>query len=532
MSGKLHAFTMPKWGIEMTEGVIAEWVMPEGQPFKKGEIVALIESDKIANEVEALWDGVIVRRVAEAGETLPVGALLAVIAEGDVSQEDVDAMVRRFGGPTGAAPKPAAAETPRQVEEPEAVPQQGSVAAPAPAEPAAAPATAAFDDEHVPASPEARRAGRELGIDLTTVTGTGRGGRITRQDVEIAAARAERSIGGGFVVSAVNVSPAARTLAELLELPLDGIAGSGRGGRITRQDVEIAARRAGKSLDEIATAREAVKASPLARRLAEQFNLSLDGVQGSGPRGRITRQDVEAAGRQATLQGGDNPYRAEKLSSMRRTIAQRLEEAKRTIPHFYLTADVELDALLAIRAQANQRAGAEKLSVNDFLIRAAALALKQLPDCNVQFVDGERRVFEHADVSVAVAVEGGLITPVIRSAEAKNVDQIGAEMRDLAARARTGKLLPEDYKGGTFSISNLGMFGIKHFDAVINPPQGAILAVGAGEKRYVVRDDAPAVATVMTVTLSCDHRVIDGALGAQWLAAFKALVETPISLLL
>lgn len=523
MSGKLHAFTMPKWGIEMTEGVIAEWIMPEGQPFKKGELVALIESDKIANEVEALWDGVIVRRVAEAGETLPVGALLAVIAEGEVSPDDVEAMVRRFGGPAGAAPKPAAAETPRQVEEPAAAPQES---------PAAAPAGAAFDDEHIPASPEARRAARELGIDLTTVTGTGREGRITRQDVEIAAARAERSLGGGFVVSAVNVSPAARALAELLELPLDGIAGSGRGGRITRQDVEIAAHRAGKSLDEIAVAREAVKASPLARRLAEQFNLSLDGVQGSGPRGRITRQDVEAAGRQSALQGGDNPYRAEKLSSMRRTIAQRLEEAKRTIPHFYLTADVELDALLAIRAQANQRPGADKLSVNDFLIRAAALALRQLPDCNVQYVDGERRVFEHADVSVAVAVEGGLITPVIRSAEQKNVDRIAAEMRDLAARARAGKLLPEDYRGGTFSISNLGMFGIKHFDAVINPPQGAILAVGAGEKRNVVRNDAPAIATVMTVTLSCDHRVIDGALGAQWLAAFKALVENPISLLL
>lgn len=522
MSGKLYAFTMPKWGIEMTEGVIAEWIMPEGKPFKKGEIIALIESDKIANEVEALWDGIIVRRVAEAGQTLPVGALLAVIADGDVSADEIDAMVRRYGG---AAPQPAAAaETPRVVEE---------APAPAPAE-GKAPAAAAEPqaDDDIDASPEARRVARELGVDLAAVTGTGRGGRITRQDVEIAAARGERKAGGGFVVSAVNVSPAARTLAELLELPLDGIKGSGRGGRITRQDVEIAAARAGKSADLIAAARDAVKASPLARRLAEQFNLSLDKVQGSGPRGRITRQDVEAASRQGSLRGTDNPYRAEKLSSMRRTIAQRLEEAKRSIPHFYLTADVELDALLAIREQTNRRPGAAKLSVNDFLIRAVALALKQLPDCNVQYVDGERRVFEHADVSVAVAVEGGLITPVIRRAEQKNVDQIGAEMRDLAARAREGRLLPEDYKGGTFSISNLGMYGIKHFDAVINPPQGAILAVGAGEKRNVVRNDAPAIATVMTVTMSCDHRVIDGALGAQWLAAFKALVENPISLLL
>lgn len=224
---------------------------------------------------------------------------------------------------------------------------------------------------------------------------------------------------------------------------------------------------------------------------------------------------------------------AVKLSNMRKTIARRLAESKATVPHFYLTVDVRLDALLKLRGDLNRslEAAGIKLSVNDLLIKALGLALVRVPDANVQFAGSELYRFGRADVSVAVAIPGGLITPVIVDAANKRPSVIATEMKDLAARAKDGKLKPEEYQGGTASLSNLGMFGIKQFDAVINPPQGLILAVGAGEKRPVVDGDALAVATVMSATGSFDHRAIDGAVGAQFMAAFKALVEAPMTML-
>jgi pyruvate dehydrogenase E2 component (dihydrolipoamide acetyltransferase) len=227
------------------------------------------------------------------------------------------------------------------------------------------------------------------------------------------------------------------------------------------------------------------------------------------------------------------PVETIKLSSMRRTIARRLTESKQTVPHFYLTVDVRLDALLKLRGDLNKSLEATgiKLSVNDLLIKALGLALTQVPDSNVQFAGDTLYKFGRADVSVAVAIPGGLITPVITDAANKRLSVIAAEMKDLAARAKDGKLKPEEFTGGTASISNLGMFGIKQFDAVINPPQGLILAVGAGEKRPYVVDDALAIATVMSATGSFDHRAIDGAIGAQFMSAFKALVESPMGML-
>jgi pyruvate dehydrogenase E2 component (dihydrolipoamide acetyltransferase) len=227
------------------------------------------------------------------------------------------------------------------------------------------------------------------------------------------------------------------------------------------------------------------------------------------------------------------PHREVVLSNMRKVIARRLTEAKQTIPHFYLSVDIELDALLKLRAELNARKGADyKLSVNDLIIKAAAIAIRRRPAVNAYW--GGDRVYEltDVDISVAVAIEGGLITPIIRKADQKGLATISNEMKDLAKRAKEGKLKPEEFQGGGFSISNLGMFGIKEFSAVINPPQACILAVGAGERRPVVKDGALAIATVMTVTLSVDHRVVDGALGAEWLQEFKALVEDPIALML
>ncbi len=300
-----------------------------------------------------------------------------------------------------------------------------------------------------------------------------------------------------------------------------------------------------------------VFASPLARRMAEQAGLDLSALAGSGPNGRIVKSDIEAA-----LVAGPQPaaptaakaappaarqpaaplpepaglFHDVPNSQMRKIVAQRLTESKQTIPHFYLSVDCRIDDLLALRKDLNGRspegAGAYKVSVNDFVIRATALGLRQVPDANASWGDDAVRVYDTVDVSVAVATPGGLITPIIRNADHKGLATISAEMKDLATRARDGKLRPEEYQGGGFTISNLGMFGIKDFSAIINPPQSCILAVGAGEQRPVVKDGALAIAVVMTCTLSVDHRSVDGALGAQFLTAFKRLIEAPLTMLL
>jgi len=290
-----------------------------------------------------------------------------------------------------------------------------------------------------------------------------------------------------------------------------------------------------------------VIASPLAKRIAGQKGVDLNALQGSGPGGRIVKADVEAAqpgaaapaaaATPAPAPAAPTPdfgisFEAEKLNNVRKTVARRLTEAKQTIPHIYLTVDVRLDALLKLRGELNKALEADgiKLSVNDLLIKALAKALMRVPKCNVSFAGDELRKYSRADISVAVAAPSGLITPIIVDAAAKGVAQISTEMKVLADKAREGKLMPHEYQGGTASLSNLGMFGIKQFDAVINPPQAMILAVGAGEQRPYVVDGALSVATVMSATGSFDHRAIDGADGAQLMQAFKDLVENPLGL--
>jgi pyruvate dehydrogenase E2 component (dihydrolipoamide acetyltransferase) len=299
-------------------------------------------------------------------------------------------------------------------------------------------------------------------------------------------------------------------------------------------------------------------ASPLARRIAEQKGLDLAGLKGSGPHGRIIKADVESAQpgqAKAAPQAGlpqaaaaaaprqvqsleqqgiaSGSYDLIPLDGMRKTVARRMTDSFRDVPHFPLNIDVEIDALLAARAKINamlEKAGG-KVSVNDMVIKAAAVALMQVPEANASYTPEGIAMHHHADIAMAVAVPGGLITPIIRAAETKGLAAIAAEAKDLAERARTKKLKPEEYLGGTFSISNLGMFGIKSFASIINEPQGAILSVGVGEKRAVVRGDQLAVATVMSLTLTCDHRVVDGATGARFLAALKPLIEDPITMI-
>ena len=294
-----------------------------------------------------------------------------------------------------------------------------------------------------------------------------------------------------------------------------------------------------------------VFASPLARRLAAQKGVDIAAIKGTGPHGRIVKADVEAAQPGAARPAAGAPvaaaqvksleqlgipagsYTLQPLDGMRKTIARRLTESFRDIPHFPLTVDLEIDRLLESRSRINAALEGRgvKVSVNDLLIKASAMALKAVPEANASFTAEGIALHHHADVAVAVAIEGGLITPIIREAENRSLSDISAAMKDLAARARERKLKPEEYQGGTFSLSNLGMFGIKTFSSIINEPQGMILSAGAGEQRPVVRGGQLAVGTVMSVTLTCDHRVVDGATGAKWLQAFRAYIEDPVTML-
>ncbi len=346
----------------------------------------------------------------------------------------------------------------------------------------------------------------------------------------------------GLAAAAAPASPAPASPAPASPAPAPAAAPP-----VAAPPAPVAAAQAALPAAAVAASGTRIFASPLARRIAADAGLDLGHVSGSGPRGRIVKRDVEAAiasgvsaaapaAPAAPVAVGAMPgmpdYIAIPNSMMRKTIARRLSESKQQAPHFYLTVDCRLDELLELRKKLNNNATDFKLSVNDLIIRAAALALKQVPAANASWFEDEIRQWQAVDISVAVAIDGGLITPIIRAAEGKGLKQISAEMKDLAGRARDGKLLPEEYQGGTFSISNLGMFGIKEFAAVINPPQGAILAVGAGEQRPVVNDGELAVATVMSCTLSSDHRVVDGAVGAEFMQAFKLLIEDPLKMLL
>ncbi|WP_226552896.1 pyruvate dehydrogenase complex dihydrolipoamide acetyltransferase [Celeribacter naphthalenivorans] len=296
----------------------------------------------------------------------------------------------------------------------------------------------------------------------------------------------------------------------------------------------------------VAKSSDKIAASPLARRIAAQKGVDLSGLSGSGPRGRIVRIDVERAAEAGVVApvaapveaaaapnlAGIGEYEEIPHTGMRRTIARRLLESKTTVPHFYLEADCDIEALMALRAQINEgREKADRISVNDFIVKAVANALAKVPAANAIWTDEAVLQLKSIDISVAVATDGGLITPVLRNADQKSLGTLSSEMKALAAKAREGRLKPDEYQGGGFSLSNLGMYGVKSFSAIINPPQSCILAVGAAEKRPVGRGDQIVLAPVMSVTLSVDHRTVDGAVGAQWLAAFKAGIENPMSLL-
>jgi pyruvate dehydrogenase E2 component (dihydrolipoamide acetyltransferase) len=384
----IYPIAVPKWGIEMVEGTITNWNKAEGDAISKGDEVFEMESDKIVNVWDSPVDGILRRVLVPAGDAHPVGALLGVIADASVADSDIDAFIAAHSSaPAEAAAAPAADNT-------------------------AAQQTVQTGDAYTRSSPSVRRLADELGVDLGTVTGTGRRGRITDEDVKAAAG------GSGGAPAGVDVIP---------------------------------------------------------------------------------------------------------LTATRKTIARRLTEAKQTIPHFYLTAEYELDGLLAHRAQLNESSDT-KVSVNDLIVWCVAQALMKEPRVNVNLVGDDIHQFHAANVSVAIATEDGLYPATVYSADAKTPAEIAATTAELAGKAQTGKLTKEDISGGSFTVSNLGMYGITQFTAIVNPPMGAILALGKASQKVVVENGEQRVATVLNATLSCDHRVIDGAVGAQYLAVLGDVI--------
>ncbi|MCO5786641.1 diaminohydroxyphosphoribosylaminopyrimidine deaminase [Pseudomonas sp. G11-1] len=571
---------MPQWGLEMTEGTLSNWHVSVGDSVSKGTEIADIETAKIVNALEAGQDmaGVVRRLVANIGDTLPVGGLLAVMADPAVDDAEIDAFV---AAETGEAPAPAAAPAAAApAPEPEAVPAPAATPAPvpapqAPATPAPAPAPAAAPaapqqpalsadelariaetNKAAQASPVALRLANRHGIDLSKLQGTGRHGRISVEDLAQQAGLTLEQSGTSLPAAdaqalaqtnaTVKASPVALRLANRHGIDLRGIKGTGRHGRVSVEDLDALlqptpASPVASASEEASADNDAVfRAGPAARRLAAELGFDLSSLVPSGPRDVVLKDDVREAFRSALqgMAGGERPvadqYELIPLTPMRKAIANSLTHSKQTVPHFYLTVDLQMDALLALREKMNSRLAAnqKKLSVNDFVMRATALALAEVPDANVHYTEQGIKRFANAHLCLAVAIEGGLVTPVIRNAEQKGIHALAREAVELAQKARDRALKADQLSGGTFTVSNLGMFGIRQFDAVINPPQGGILAVG-GMRRECFEQETGGVEfrTVMTVTMSCDHRVIDGAVGATFLKALRELVENPYSLI-
>lgn len=499
MAGKIIPIAMPKWGMEMVEGQITKWNKKVGDAVAPGEQLIDIETDKMTNVYEAEFTGVLRRRIGEEGKIYPVGQLIAVVADANVPDAEIDTFVKNYkaGSATGApAPEAKSAPAPSAPQGYARAPNPQVAAVPQAARPAAARAPAA----------------KANGLSAKAV---------------------EEQIAG----LGKEVSPIAARVAIAEGVDLKGVGATGRLGRISLDDVE---KKAGRPLGR-KTRRADV--SPRARRLAREKGLDVAGLIGSGPNGRVMAIDIasaaEARPRIAPALAGDMRvqvgvagYRTEPTSAMRRTIARRLVQSKATAPHIYLRAEVSMVELIKLREGVNKRLKDARVSLNDFLVRAAGLALAEVPEANVQYTDEELFYFDQADISVAIALPQGLVAPIVRGADKKPVTQIAEEIRALAQRARAGGLTAADLEGGTFTVSNLGMFGIESFDAVINPPQAAILAVGAVVEKAVGVAGVVKLEPRLALTLSCDHRAIDGALGARYLAALKELIENPVALVL
>lgn len=462
------AVEMPKMSDTMEEGVLVAWLAEEGDSVSAGDVIGQVETDKATMDLEVYDDGVLLKRVIAEGDAVPIGGLIAVLGE---EGEDISDILAKYGGGDAAADE---------------------------AEPAEADETEEGAEEGAPEAAEAEQEQPAAQKKTTSAPAPSGDGAATPQPAPVS--------------------------------------GSQEGGRI--------------------------KASPLARKLAGDHGVDLASIQGTGPQGRIIKRDVEAAVGQPEAKPAAAPeakpdrepakaprpapmpvaegaeeYEAIRISQMRKAITRRLGQSKFTAPHFYLTVDIDMERAIAARQQLNEMAAAQerpKISFNDLVIKACAVALHEHPMVNASYMEeeGEIRKYNQVHIGVAVAVDEGLVTPVVRNADRKGLARIGEEVREMAGRARERKLQPEEMAGSTFTTSNLGMFGIEEFTAIINPPNACILAIGAIRDVPVVKDGAVVPGKRMKVTLSCDHRVVDGATGAQFLQTVKQYLEEPLSLLL
>jgi pyruvate dehydrogenase E2 component (dihydrolipoamide acetyltransferase) len=503
---------MPKLSPTMEEGQLSRWLKKEGDKVGVGEPLAEIDTDKATMEAQALAAGVLRKVLVGEGETVPLGTVIAIIGEPD---EDISGLLSEAS--SGAAQ----AERKERIEDST---QGRAYGAP---------------DELASVVPGGERTqatveGQPLKGDV--------GGKPSTQQPE---ARDDDEARGAGEAQAKQQAQPSQSSQQAQSSQPSGAESSGNGRRV----------QGGRLL-----------VSPIAARMAAEAGINLQDLSGSGPNGRIVKRDIEAAMSAAPAQGRDAqqssapqqqpqaqqqqaaqpapqqqfvaprvegaaPYREENVTTMRATIARRLVTSIGPVPHFFLTTEIEMDKAAELRRQLNELDPENKVSINDLIIKIAAVSLMQHPAVNASFQDKTIRYYGRADIGVAVAIEDGLITPVVRGAESKSVGQIAREVRELAERARSRRLKPEEYTGATFSVSNLGMFGIDEFTAVINPPEAAILAVGAMTPKPVVRDGQVVVRQLMRVTMSCDHRVVDGATGAKFLQTFKKILENPLYLL-
>ncbi len=480
---------MPKLSPTMEEGQLTRWLKKEGEKVSVGEPLAEIDTDKATMEAQALATGVLRKIIAQAGDTVPLGAIIAIIGEPD---EDISELLSQAQSPSateerkqqikesvkagGDGAQAEIAGVVAQGERTQATikgqPLTGDVSSPA----------ATSEDQKQPSKTETKQQ------ETSTETSTPPDG--------------QRRVNGGRTL----VSPIAARMAAEAGLNLQSLKGSGPGGRIIKRDIESALSEASQQQKPATTEQAEVQTPQSAQTRTQQ---------------PFTAPSVEGA----------SPFRDEAISTIRATIARRLVSSLGPVPHFFLTTEIEMDKAADFRKQINELDPELKVSINDVVIKVAAAALVQHPSVNASFQEKSIRYYERADIGVAVAIDEGLITPVVRSADRKSIGQISREVRALAERARARKLTPEEYTGATFSVSNLGMFGIDEFTAVINPPEASIIAVGAMQAKPVVRDGALTIRQMMRVTMSCDHRVIDGATGAKFLQTFKKILENPLLLL-
>jgi pyruvate dehydrogenase E2 component (dihydrolipoamide acetyltransferase) len=535
---------MPRLSDTMTEGVIAAWHKKVGDPVKKGDVLAEVETDKATMDLESYKEGTLLYTGTEKGGKVQVNDLLAIIGK---PGEDISTLIKKSSGPAAASAPPAATPAPEPVK---------NTAAPAPA------ATPALDLSHIP----------EV-ILMPRLSDTMTEGVIAAWHKKVGDA-----VKKGDVLADIETDKATMELESYKEGKLlytgaekgqkiavnDLLAIIGQEGKVNVQQIVEASKNKGgaaapattasaPATDTTATAQQQpsvngdgrIKASPLAKKLASERGIDLRQLHGSGDNGRIVKRDVTeyhpaaaAPGAEAgktpafAVQASTGEVRFEELpvSQMRKTIARRLAESKFSAPHFYLTMTVDMDKAVESRAKLND-VSTVKISFNDLVLKAAAIALKKHPAVNSSWLGDKIRVNYHVNIGVAVAVEEGLLVPVVRFADGKSLSQIATEVKDLAQKAKNKKLQPAEWEGSTFTISNLGMFGIDDFTAIINPPDACILAVGAIQQVPVVKNGAIVPGNIMKLTLSCDHRVVDGATGAAFLQTLKGLLEEPLRML-